>query len=232
MRCSVDERLFHLFPFLKIGILVCDINNTLYGEDKLEAIIESTREHFPYESPEEHPHVRVWGDAFDKLGIPGILYRSSVETLLRLALKGGPFPRISPVVDLYHAVSLKYVVPLAGHDMGCLSGDIALTFAEGTEVFVPMDTGDQEVVDKGEVVYKDRREVLTRGWVWRRSNKDKVVAETTHILITADVMEGLPEGLCDEVLNEMAKSVKDIGIGNVLQRDILTFEKKSTEFPL
>jgi DNA/RNA-binding domain of Phe-tRNA-synthetase-like protein len=230
MRCSVDERLFHLFPFLRIGILVCDINNTLYGEDKLEAIVESTRGHFRYEKAEDHPHIRAWHEAFERVGIPVSTYQSSVETFLKRALRGGPFPRISPVVDLYNAVSLKHIVPMRGHDIACLSGDVYLTFAEGTEVFVPIDTGEQEIVDKGEVVYRDDRGVLTRRWVWRQSNNDKVVAETTSVLITADVMDGLPEGLCDEVLNEMERGLLQNGIGRVLHRDILAIDNNGTEF--
>ena len=112
---SVDEKLFDLFPELQIGVLICKIENKRYGEDRLEAVLDDIRAGFGYEKPQDHPHIKAWRDAFTKLGISASKYHSSIESLLRRALKGGPFPRINPVVDLYNAVSLKYLVPMGGH---------------------------------------------------------------------------------------------------------------------
>jgi len=170
MLFSVDEKLFNLFPALKIGVLICEIRNTEYGEDGLDAVIENLRSGFQYEKPQEHPNIKVWREAFGKLGISASKYYSSIESLLRRVLKGGPFPRINPVVDLYNAVSLKHLVPMGGHAISPLEGDVALCFAKGGESFVPMDSGDVETVDANEVVYKDSKEVLTRRWVWRQCN--------------------------------------------------------------
>ena len=43
---------------------------------------------------------------------------SSVEALVRRAGKGGEPVSISPVVDFYNAISLKYLVPAGGFDIG------------------------------------------------------------------------------------------------------------------
>jgi hypothetical protein len=48
---SVDERLFCLFPALKIGVLICEVENKRYGEDRLEAVLEDIRAGFLYEKP-------------------------------------------------------------------------------------------------------------------------------------------------------------------------------------
>jgi DNA/RNA-binding domain of Phe-tRNA-synthetase-like protein len=227
---SIDEKLFNLFPGLKIGVLVCEIRNTGYGEDGLETILEGLKSNFQYEKPQDHPHIKVWRAAFNKLGIPASKYYSSIESLLRRALKGGPFPRINPVVDLYNAVSLKHLVPMGGHAIPPLEGNIALCFAKGGEPFVPMDSGDTETVDADEVVYKDDREVLTRRWVWRQCNKDKVTAQTGSVFVPIDIMEGLPEGLCETVMTEMEEKLLKNGYGSVVFKDILTKTKTLTEF--
>lgn len=232
MRFSVAERLFTLFPGLEIGVLICEIENKRYGEDRLEAILEDIRTNFQYEKPQDHPHIKVWREAFNKLGISASKYYASIESLLRRVLKGGPFPRINPVVDLYNAVSLKYLVPMGGHAIPPLDGDISLCFAEGDETFVPMEGGESERVDKGEVVYKDESEILTRRWVWRQCNKDKVTAATTSIFIPIDVMEGLPGGLCEKIMEEMEQGLSQNGYGRVVHRDILTRDKLSTEFKI
>lgn len=232
MQFSIEERLFHPFPSLKIGVLVCEIDNTKYGEDRLEAILEHTRNSFSYDKPQDHPRIKVWREAFNKLGISASKYYSSIESLLRRALKGGPFPRINPMVDLYNAASLKHLVPIGGHTLAPIEGNISLCFAAGNEQFVPMDSYELEHADKGEVVYKDDKEILTRRWVWRQCHKDKVTSATTSIFIPIDIMEGLPESLCHEVMSDMEESLVRNGNGKVLHRDILTKDRLITEFHL
>jgi DNA/RNA-binding domain of Phe-tRNA-synthetase-like protein len=43
-----------------------------------------------------------------------------------------------------------------------------------------MDMGEQETVEKGEVIVKDDSDALTRRWLWKRSNKDRIESETTR----------------------------------------------------
>lgn len=232
MQFTVDEGLYELFPTLKIGVLVLDIDNTRYGEDGLEEVLHQVRLHFPYEKPQDHPHIKAWREGFNRLGISASKYLSSIESLVRRALKGGPFPRINPLVDLYNAISLKYLVPMGGHAIVPLTGDIFLGFAEGTEPFHPMDSEETEIAGKGEVVYRDAAEVLTRRWVWRQCEKDKVTEETRLVFVPIDVMAGLSDDLPDRVMGEMEGRLTQNGNGRIIHRDILTREKRSTVFPL
>jgi DNA/RNA-binding domain of Phe-tRNA-synthetase-like protein len=227
---SVDDKLFDLFPGLRIGVLFCEITNTRYGEDGLESVLEGLKSNFHYEKPQEHPNIKVWREAFNKLGISASKYYSSIESLLRRALKGGSFPRINPVVDLYNTVSLKYLVPMGGHAISPLKGNISLCFAKGGEPFVPMDSEDTELVDANEVVYKDDIEVLTRRWVWRQCNKDKVTDQTKSVFVPIDVMQGLPDGLCETVMHNMEEMLLNNNYGRVAFKDILTKTKTSVEF--
>jgi DNA/RNA-binding domain of Phe-tRNA-synthetase-like protein len=230
MRFSVDEKLFQMFPGLTIGVVVCSVNNTWYGNDGLEGVLEELRAGFPYEKPQDHPHVRVWREGFTRLGVSASKYYSSIESLLRRALKGGPFPRINPLVDLYNAVSLKYLVPMGGHAIAPLTGDMALCFAQGGEPFTPMDGGGQESAEKGEVTYRDDEEVLTRRWVWRQCEKDKVTAHTTSVFIPIDVMGGLAPGLCQDVIASFEEGLTKNSYGSITHRDMLTAQHPVTEF--
>jgi DNA/RNA-binding domain of Phe-tRNA-synthetase-like protein len=231
MRFSVDERLFTLFPSLAIGVLICEIHdNTRYGDDGFEGVVETLRTSFPYEKPQDHPNVRVWREAFTKTGVSASKYLSSIESLLRRVLKGGPVPRVNPVVDLYNAISLKHLVPMGGHALHPLEGDIALCLAEGGEPFLPMDGGEAESAQPGEVIYRDAKEVLTRRWVWRQCDKDKVMAHTGSVFIPVDAMEGLPPGLCETVMTDMEQGLSRNGYGRVVHRGILTSGVRATEF--
>ena len=116
--------------------------------------------------------------------------------------------------------------------MNAVDGDIRLTFADGTESFVPMDMGEQEAVDKGEVIYKDDRDALTRRWIWKHSNKDRIESETTCALLTVHVMDGLPSWVCEQVVRDLAESILVNEYGRIIHRDILTSSKRETEFVL
>ncbi|MCX8022880.1 MAG: phenylalanine--tRNA ligase beta subunit-related protein [Syntrophorhabdaceae bacterium] len=232
MRFSVDNRLFGIFPGLKIGVLVAKIENRSYGDDRLERTIEEFRKSFRYERPQEHPHIKAWRDAFSKVGISPSKYYSSIESLVRRILKGGPFPRINPVVDLYNAISLKYLVPMGCHALDNIEGDIRLCFAKGGEPFIPIEGGETEFAESDEVVYKDNREILTRRWVWRQSHKGKIEADTRDVFMPIDVLEGLPEGICENIMAELEQGLHENGYGIIIHKDILTEKKKETVFTL
>ena len=230
MKFAIDERLFDLFPGLSVGTLVCRIDNTKYGDDLLDPILERLRTNFPYEKAQDHPHIKAWRQAFTKVGISASKYPSSIESLLRRALKGGPFPRVNPIVDLYNAFSLDYLVPAGGHDLAPLERNIFLGFADGGEPFTPMEGGDQERAEKGEVVYRDEKDVLTRRWVWRQSNKDKVTPHTKYVFMPIDIMEGVDVALCHEIMERIDSRLAHDTIGSVIHKDVVTASHPSTEF--
>jgi DNA/RNA-binding domain of Phe-tRNA-synthetase-like protein len=227
---SIDEGLFSLFPALQVGVVVCEIDNIRYGEDGLEEVVDDLMVHFSFERPQDHPNIKVWREAFKKMGMAPTKYPSFIESLLRRALKGGPFPRFNPIVDLYNSIALKYLVPISGHALNGIDGNVRLTFAEGTEPFIPMDMGEQEVVDKGEVILRDDRDALTRRWLWKRSNKDRIESETTSAFIQIHVMSGLPAWLCERAVNDLADSILVNEYGRIVHRDLVTASMKQIEF--
>ncbi|MGD0229416.1 MAG: phenylalanine--tRNA ligase beta subunit-related protein [Syntrophorhabdales bacterium] len=227
---SIDERLFELFPGLRIGVLVCRADNTRYGEDILEPALEQIRTRFGHERPQDHPYVRAWREAFAKLGVSASKYQSSIESLVRRALKGGVLPRVNPLVDLYNAVSLEFLVPIGGHDLSPLEGDIHLGFATGTEPFTPMEGGEEETAQKGEVIYRDNRSVLTRRWVWRQTSKDMVTPTTRSVFMPIDVLGGLAPDLAERVMERINTHLRENRTGEAIYHDILTAEKTTVDF--
>ena len=116
--------------------------------------------------------------------------------------------------------------------MRLLRRNIFLGFAEGGERFTPMDGGDQETAEKDEVVYKDAKDVLTRRWVWRQSNKDKVTPQTKYVFMPIDIMEGVDVALCDEIMERIGSRLLRDNIGSVIHKDVVTATHPSTEFQI
>ena len=220
MRFSIQRELFDLLPDLTIGMVVAKgVDNTRLSEEidhLLTQVTEEMKKSFAADKAQDHPRIKPWRNAFSTLGISGSKFPSSIESMVRRILKGDPFPRINPLVDLYNSVSLKYLVPMGGHNLDTLEGDIHLRFAEGWEPFIPMGGGESVVVPKGELVYRDDREVLTRNWVWRQCEKDKVDGKTRNIFIPIDVLGEVGRGCAVEIIEDLSRMIPSYLGGTVL----------------
>jgi DNA/RNA-binding domain of Phe-tRNA-synthetase-like protein len=229
----IQKKLFDLLPDLTIGVVVAmGVDNTHPSkeiEDLLTQAIEGIRKNFIGDKAQEHPKIKPWRTAFSKLGISGSKFPSSIESMTRRILKGDPFPRINPLVDLYNSISLKYLIPMGGHDLDTIRGNIHLRFTEGWEPFTPMDGDETVIVPKGELVYCDDKEVLTRNWVWRQCEKDKTTEKTKNIFIPIDVLGEVGRESADEIIRELSHLIPTY-FGGAIFSAVLNSEKPSAEF--
>ena len=235
MHFSVQQELFDVLPDLTIGVAVATgIDNTRPSreiEERLQRTIEELRRDFGADKAQDHPRIKPWRNAFSKLGISGSKFPSSIESMARRILKGDAFPLINPLVGLYNSVSLKYLVPMGGHDMKTLVGNIHLRFAEGWEPFTPMGGEETLVVPKGELVYRDDQEVLTRNWVRRQCEKDKATEKTEKVFIPVDVLGDVGAERAVEIIGELSKLIPAF-LGGSLFTAVLNRENPSTELPV
>jgi len=233
MRFTVQKELFDRLPDLTIGVVVATgLDNTHPSkeiDDLLTQVVEGMAKGFNVEKAQDHPRIKPWRTAFSKVGISGSKFPSSIESMARRILKGDPFPRINPLVDLYNSVSLKYLVPMGGHDLDTLKGDIHLRFAEGWEPFTPMGGGETMVVPKGELVYRDDEEVLTRNWAWRQCEKDKATERTRNIFIPVDVLGEVGEERAREIIRDLSSLIPQYLNGKIFSA-ILNGGNPSVEF--
>ncbi len=230
---SVERELFNLLPDLTIGVVVATgvDNSQPFAEIErlLVQAIDQVRRDVGTARAQEHPRIKPWRGAFSKLGISGSKFPSSIESMVKRILRGDPFPRINPLVDFYNAISLRHLVPMGGHDLDTFEGNVSLRFAEGWEPFLPLGGGEQVIVPKGELVYRDDREVLTRNWVWRQCEKDKTTAKTRNIFIPIDVLGEIGPDCAKEIVQELTERVPRYFGGSIFS-GLLTSERLSIEF--
>jgi DNA/RNA-binding domain of Phe-tRNA-synthetase-like protein len=234
MHFSVQKELFNLLPGLTIGMVVAlgMDNNRPPKEigERLTEVAEDLKRNFGVEKAQDHLRIKPWRAAFARLGISGSRFPSSIEAMARRVLKGDPLPRINPIVDLYNSVSLKYLVPMGGHDLDTLKGDLHLGFAEGWEPFTPMGGGETVTVPKGELVYRDEVEVLTRNWVWRQCEKDKATEKTKNIFIPIDVLGEVGRECADQMIRELCDLIPNY-LGGTIFSEILDIQNPSVQIP-
>jgi DNA/RNA-binding domain of Phe-tRNA-synthetase-like protein len=92
-----------------------------------------------------------------------------------------------------------------------------------------MGGGETLTVPKGELVYRDDREVLTRNWVWRQCEKDKATEKTRNIFIPIDVLGEVGRERADEITLELSRLIPKYLMGTLFSA-ILDRNNPSVEF--
>ena len=224
MKFVVDEKIFVAFSGLHIGLLIVKgMDNQGSNPDLMRLLHErqgQIREELTSEILSQKPRIAAWRTAYSAFGAKPKKYKSSVESLYRMTLKGIDLRHINTIVDAYNLISLRHMVPVGGDDVSRVEGDIRLTFAGGDETFRPLNSTETEIVRAGEVVYCDSVEVLCRRWNWRECDKTKMTELTTDVVL---VVEGLPPVTREdvgEILADLSQLVEEY-CGGSIRRAIL-----------
>ena len=212
MKFFIDSRIFDKFSDLYLGILIAQDLDNLGRADELWPMVSvqqvKIRANTSTETLSQIPRIASWRRAYSAFGAKPKKYKSSVESLYRMVLKGIDLRHINTVVDVYNYISIKHMVPVGGDDISRVEGDITLRFAFGGEMFRPLNSAEIEHVKEGEVIYTDSVEVLCRRWNWRECDKTKMTEKTEEAML---VVEGLPpvnrEDM-DKILEELGGLVE------------------------
>lgn len=205
MKFKIDQSLIELFPDTKIGLLLAEgIDNSNTSPDISILLIEEQekcRNLLASEQISSIPKIKDWREAYRAFGFKPSSYRSSIEALIKRVLQGKNLPSINPVVDLYNLISIRYLIPIGADDLDQIEGNINLTIAKGNETFLKLGSDTTEMAQKGEVVYRDDKEVLCRCWNYRECEKSKITEVTTNICL---VFEGLESTTKEEIVKSIA----------------------------
>jgi DNA/RNA-binding domain of Phe-tRNA-synthetase-like protein len=215
MRFVVAPEVFELFPGLKLPVAVAEGVRAATDPSGIEMLWRQSweaaaRTSSNYDNAQSHPRVAPWREAMTTMGVSGRKFPSSIEALLRRAMKGGEPPRINPLVDFYNAVSLRHVVPAGGFDLDDIEGTLELRSTRRGDTFLPLDGASTEDVSPGEVAYACGSEVLTRHFVWRQSRKGLLDESTSSLFLVSEVLGEVESGggVADAVLEDFADGLR------------------------
>lgn len=143
--------------------------------------------------------------AFD---VPTRKLFSAPENLFRHLEKRGDLPRISPLVDLYNAISLESGLALGAHDIDRVDGDIHLRLTDGSENFHPVGASLPEPVRPGEYAYlDDANDILCRLEV-RQVEKTKVTEHTRNVFLIVQGNSATPPPLVTRTYDRLTTVLK------------------------
>lgn len=212
MRFTIQPALFDLFPGLAIPVVVARGIDNRRASPEIDAAwseawsAAAAAEEFG--NAQSHPRIRPWRERFRALGVSGKDFPSSVEALLRRALKGGEPFSINPIVDFYNTVSLRHCAPAGAFDLDDLAGDLQLRLTRPGDTFWSLDAAQPVQVSGGEVAYADRNTILTRHFVWRQARAGLVTRNTRNVVLLAEVLGEVGRDVADDVLNDFASGIR------------------------
>ena len=209
MEFSVEPDVFARFPGMRLAVVVApDVDNRADRPPVARAWAETwaaaASAAAPYGNAQSHPRVLAWRQRFQAIGVSMRHFPTSIEALLRRAMKGGAPFRINPLVDFYNGVSLRHTVPVGGFDLDRVAGPLTVRLTRDGDTFAALDGDGPVPVPAGEVAYATGATVLTRQLMWRQSRDGLIHPETRSVFL---VSESLPEagtGLAETVLDELA----------------------------
>ena len=135
----------------------------------------------------EIPTLAAWRRAFRGFGVDPTAYRSAAEALLRRLTKQGSLPSINALVDIGNLVAIRYGLPVAMFDQRTVSGGTTVRFADGSERFTDLGSGEVESPEPGEVIFIDETGLVSaRRWCWRQSAESAAGPATREVLVTVE----------------------------------------------
>lgn len=215
-RLRVEPIIFTKFPTYKVGLIYAKGLENGYSDSYSTTILReaerAARLAFGEEKAASHPHIVAWREAYKEFGAKPSKYPCSVEALLSRVLKGNDLPNINRIVDIYNAISLKYVMPVGGEDWDKLESDLVLKVSAGNEPFVSIQEGAPASVmpTSGEIVWADRLGATCRMWNWRQCLRTQITEQTGNVYFVLDTIGSYPAEKLEAASAELVGHLRQI----------------------
>ncbi len=202
-----------MFPnFCRAVVVAAGIDNG-HPSPELEGLLRDQEEKMRLDvtvDPATHPRLTAWKDAYRQFGTNPNKFTPSIVFLTKQIKSGKPVRSISPAVDAFNLISIRYIIPCGGDDMNSVEGDVTLGRAFGDESFSPLFKPEElEHPDPGEVIYVNRntKRVLCRRWNWRNADFSKITSQTKNLAINVD---GMIPAIERSEIEEAAEELKQL----------------------
>ena len=191
-----EESFWKLFPDCQIGVVVAEgLKPVSEVSDEHKAQIHTMLRRANVDAEKwvadptlsKNEVVAVWRRAYQQFKTKKGA-RCSIEALLKRASKGNPVGDITPLVDIYNALSLSYALPFGAEDVDTFVGDLRLAVTEGGDAFDPLGEGDEPTLP-GELAYIDDAGAVCRCWNWRDGQRTAITDDTQNAIIFIECVD-------------------------------------------
>jgi DNA/RNA-binding domain of Phe-tRNA-synthetase-like protein len=217
MEFSVEPEVFARLPGMRLAVVVArDLDNHA-GRPAVDqawsaAWAAAAGGAAPYGNAQSHPRVLPWRQRLQAAGVSMRHFPTSIEALLRRAVKGDAPFRINPLVDFYNAVSLRHTVPVGGFDLDRVPGPLTVRLTRDGDSFSALDADGAVPVPPGEIAYATGTTVLTRQLMWRQAREGLIHPETRSVFLVSESLPEIGPAMAETVLADLGAGLaRDFG---------------------
>ena len=210
---QVDPEVYQHFPGMRLVIAVAEGLDNHTARVPVKELWQQSWENVAQlglEAARAHPYVKAGRENFAARGVSMKRFPTSIEAMLRRALKGGDVFSINPLVDFYNALSLQHICPAGAFDLDALDQSLALRMTTGDERFTALDATEPVTVPAGEVAYTSGADVLTRHFMWRQSRLGLVTPHSTRIFLVSEIPGAAGEAVAEAMRGSMTAGLRDL----------------------
>jgi DNA/RNA-binding domain of Phe-tRNA-synthetase-like protein len=214
MKFTIDQPVFELLPNLVIAIpIIHGFDNTKGRSESLTLLRAEEgclRKIMTLDSFWKDIRVTSYLKAFRAFGTDPEIRRPAHIALTKRVLEGGYIPDINPMVNIYNALSIKYLTPFGGENLDVLNGDFRLYIAKGGEIWFPIGSDKQKPAIAGELVWGDDIDLSTRALNWRQCDRTKMTDLTSNGFFVMDGFNGINRDVMEAASAEFMRVATNI----------------------
>ena len=203
------------FPEVAAGVIWVESFLGEAGSSEIDALLAGSETLVRERCPEraviaQQPSIAAWRDAYSRMGLKPNRYPCATEQLMRRIVDGNAVPRISPLVDLGNTTALRYMITVAPFDTANIKSFCEVRYARGDQRFWPINGDTPDEIPEREVIFADEsRDVISRRWAWRQSDKAKITPETRQCVIVLEAMHADAHDTVTDATDFLASQLRD-----------------------
>jgi DNA/RNA-binding domain of Phe-tRNA-synthetase-like protein len=214
-KTRVHEQVFEKFNSFRRGIVVASGMNNRGVAKPLESLLNDALVNaftHPVDLTSD-PRAAAWTETYRVLGLnPKKFPPAHLALLKRVQKPGVSIPFINKAVAIMNENSIRGALPVGGDDILRAGETLELRFAEGDEVFTPLNDSEKtECPDSGEIIYvvAETSEVMCRRWNWRNGYQTRITEETQAMVMNIDGLGEESEKRAISVRDRVARMLEE-----------------------
>lgn len=225
MKISIHKEVFKKFPQLQLGfVYVEDLDNhrkIIESEHLVHDIVNLIKLTFHKETLKNHYLISPWKVARAEFGKEAQHYQTSVEILLQKVLSNHSVVEKNTLTNLFHYLSLRYIVPGGMDDYFKIKGKLEYALANGKEK-----VGILKTLKEGALYYQDEESVLGTKLDFWKNKRTLVSAGTTKALVHFAALPPIDQKKLNQILAEAKEVIKTFCNGKV---KVFVLDRKKNE---
>ncbi len=186
MKINIQKEVFDKLDGFSVGVVVSKGVDNKVEEKRIAKLVSEVenmiRMDFIPEEVAKHQLISPWKAAYFDFDERPKGMHSSVEKLMKAVLDGKNILVVNKLKDIANYLSLKHIIPVSIHDSRMFNGDIAIKKAAAREHFKVIGK-DVKHPAKGEIIIKDKLEVLCRKFGLEKAEKTRLRKDTKDVVV-------------------------------------------------